>query len=298
MTDAFGIERSRINNDLRTLQNNITEQSLLGDVTSLATQIQNLPTQIQDIRQRGYKYAGDLEQAVATFIKQWPDVEADARYRAQRRSQRIGWDIQDLQETINRLNNLDAASAQTWTTRLNGELSRIRDEITEAHRQISQAGGTIPDQVKAIADRLSTIQEYMKHVSEASFPFNSGEAVYMAVEAKWQKGNDKKDNPEGVFYVTNQRLIMEQNEKKGGFAGIGGNKVQGLAFETPLTGLQAVSSENKGFLGNVDLVHLRFGSGGPAAETVIEVKHVKADWFASQLQRAMRGDFEKERVAS
>ena len=81
------------------------------------------------------------------------------------------------------------------------------------------------------------------------------------------KGRARKNIQTAAFYVTNQRLIMEQQEKKGGFLGIGGHKVQQLAWEAPLSAVQSVSSENTGLFGNVDLVHLKLSSGDLAPES-------------------------------
>ncbi len=298
MTDASEAEKGRILSGLKDLQHSVNEQSLLQDISETATRLQELPKKLQDIRQRGYTYAADLEQKIADLIKRWKDAEDEARYRGQRRSQRIGWDLEDMQHILDRLNSADSTTMQSYLTRLSGELNRVKSEIDTAKKQIAEPVGDIPDQVRTLAERLSTLDDYMKRVIEASFPFNSGEKVYMAVEAEWKKGTDSKENPDGVFYVTDQRLIMEQKEKKGGFVGIGGTKVQQLTWEAPLTAVQSVSSEKKGLFGNIDLIHIHFNAGsGPAPETIIEVKGgVKSDWFALQLQRVQRGEIAQEQI--
>jgi hypothetical protein len=273
MTDASEAEKSRILNGFRDLKSSVTEQSLLSDVSSTATQIQDLPKKLQDIRQRGYAYAADLEQKIADLTQRWREAEEEARYRGQRRSHRISWDLEDMQHILDRLAGADSATMQAYLSRLSDELNRVKNEIDTAKKQIAEPTGDIPTQVRELADRVSTIDDYMKRVIEASFPFQPDEKVYMAVEAEWKKTSNDKENPDGVFYVTNKRLIMEQKEKKGGFVGIGGQKVQGLAWEAPISSVQSVSSEKKGMFGNIDLIHIHFNAGsGPAPETIIEVK--------------------------
>src|SRR5258708_35642724 len=286
MTDAVQTEKDRLLQAFRNLESRVTEQALMQDAANLATEITNLPNRLQAIRQRGYAYAADLEAAIAGMAKQSQDAQDDARYRAQRRSQRLGWDIRDIQDMISRMSTLDAASLQNFTSRYNGELSRVEQEITDSRQQVMLALGAVPDQIQKVIARVDGIERYVKHTSEASFSFNPAESVIIAAEANWKKSKDNKENPNGVFYVTNQRLIMEQNEKKGGFMGVGGNKVQGLAWEMPLTAVQGVSAENKGLFGNIDLIHVRNSSGSVAPEAIVEVKDgIKADWFADQVRR-------------
>lgn len=299
MTDTLQTEKDRLLRAFRDLESRVSEQTFMQDVTNLASEITNLPNRLQAIRQRGYAYAADLESTATGLAKQWKDLEDDARYRAQRRFQRLSWDIRDIQDALNRVTNLDNAALQTLTSRFNGELTRVEQEITDSRKQVMLALGPIPDQIQELIAKVSAIESYMKHGSEAGFSFNPAESVIMAVEANWKKGKDNKENPNGILYVTNQRLIMEQNEKKGGFAGIGGNKVQQLAWDVVLTAIQGVSSENKGLFGNIDLVHIRCASGPIAPEGLVEIKEgIKSDWFADQVRRAVSGDFEKERVTA
>ena len=299
MTDAMQTEKTSIANEIRSMQQNVTEQALLQDTVTTGNEVQGLPGRLQTLRQRGYVYSSDLEQLVATLAKQWQDAQDDIRYRAQRRSQRLLWDLNDLQDILNRLNTAEATIVQNNISRLNGEITRLRTEIQNSKTVVMQAAGNVADQLRILVERITGIETYMKHVSEASFPFNAGESVYIAAKADWKKGKDNKENPEGVLYITNQRVIMEQNEKKGGLMGIGGNKVQQFLWDVPLSAVQGVSSENKGLFGNIDLVHIRVSAGTPAPEAIIEVKDgLKADWFANQVQRVQRGDAEKERIAT
>jgi hypothetical protein len=297
MTDIVESNKTRIVNEYSALERNVTEQTLFEALTTMSNQLQNLPHQLQQSRQLGYACGADLEPTLLMLSKQWRDVEDTIRHRVQSLIQRLRWELRALQDTVNQMNAADSASAPTFIARMDGELSRIRNQFSDAKREMLQSVGNIPDQLQAIADRLSKIAVYMKRVSEASFPFNPGESVFLAVEAEWHKGEGKKERPDGVFYVTNQRLIMEQKEKKGGFLGIGGHQVQQLAWEAPLSTVQSVSSENTGLFGNVDLVHLKLSNGDPAPETTVEVTDAKAEWFAAQLQRALRDEIEQEHIS-
>ena len=112
MTDSNLADRTRITSELDMLQQSISEQALLQDVTQLTNEIQNLPGKVQSIRQRNYQYASDLDQQVADIGKQWQIVQDEMRYRAQVSSQRYVWDLTDLRAIESRLNYGDPSAWQ------------------------------------------------------------------------------------------------------------------------------------------------------------------------------------------
>ena len=131
----------------------------------------------------------------------------------------------------------------------------------------------------------------------AGFDWLAGEDMYMVVEAEWKKTGKKKEDPDGFLYISNKRLIMEQDEKKGGFMGFGGKKESGLLWEAPIGSITDVDFEKKGMLGRIDLLHIKMGSGAPFGDVTIELHEggVSAKWFASKLNQAVSGELEKER---
>src|SRR5690606_10389450 len=99
---------------------------------------------------------------------------------------------------------------------------------------------------------------------------NSGESVFIAAEAEW---DDNRDKPDGYLFVTNQRVLFEQNEKTGKkFGMFGGSQTQQLLWETPLNAIEQITPEDKGLFGGKDLIHLKLGSGAPYAQIKLEVK--------------------------
>ncbi|KAB2860824.1 MAG: hypothetical protein F9K46_09360 [Anaerolineae bacterium] len=183
-------------------------------------------------------------------------------------------------------------------SQLDGAMSRLSSEVDGAKRRIEGMYGEIPNNVSQTVSQIYLIETYLERAGEASFPLLAGEAIYMVVEAEWKKGKDKDDNPDGLLYITNQRVVMEQKEKVGKKLGMfGGKAVQGLVWESPVGAITDVTFEKKGMFGGIDLVTLKFGSGGPFGETTLEVKDgLHAKWFAGKLKQAASGEIDAERV--
>ncbi len=190
------------------------------------------------------------------------------------------------------------ANPDALISQLDGAMSRLSSEVDGAKRRIEGMYGEIPNNVSQTVTQIDQLETYLERASEASFPMLAGEAIYMVVEAEWKKGKDKDDNPDGLLYITNQRIMMEQKEKVGKKLGMfGGKAVQELQWESPVGSITDVAFEKKGMFGGIDLVTLKFGSGGPFGEVTLEVKDgLHAKWFAGKLKQAASGEIEAERV--
>jgi hypothetical protein len=157
--------------------------------------------------------------------------------------------------------------------------------------------GKVPQNVSQTQYQLGEIKGYLEIARQASFDWLAGEDMFMAVKAQWIKTGKKKEDPDGFFYVTNLRVVMEQKERVGkGFLGRGGEEVHQLLWESAMDAITEVTAEKKGMLGGIDLIHLQFGAGGPFGETTVEVQGgINAKFFANKLRQAVSGEIEKER---
>ena len=113
MTDTFESEKTRIVNEYSALERNVTEQTFFEELTTINNQMQNLSRQLQQSRQLGYAYGADLKPTLLMLSKQWRDAEDGIRHRVQNLIQRLRWELQDLQDTVNQMNAADSASAPT-----------------------------------------------------------------------------------------------------------------------------------------------------------------------------------------
>lgn len=188
------------------------------------------------------------------------------------------------------------AAIESLLDRIDNEMERAEDFVGRAKGRIIGLYGSVPSNVQQTLKQISDIEFYLDRAAAAEFEFLAAEDVYMVVKAEWKKTGKKKDDPDGYFFITSNRILMEQSEKKGGFLGFGGKKEEGLLWEAPVGSLENVDFEKKGLMGNVDLINLTFGSDGPSGDTTIEVKGgIDAKWFASKLKQAASGAIEKER---
>jgi hypothetical protein len=268
---------------------------LVSETSQLGNAIEQLPESIEAVRDKGYKYHAYLEGKIEVLAKQWDDVNDK---------------IEDwLDKEVEELED-DLARAEAYVTKLG-----IGDKVTSTTQMVSDKLGAMLDtlevQVKASEEKvralytevsnesnktqyvLTQIGRYLGWLEEAGFQLDTGEGLYMAAEAEWDDGKDK---PEGFLFVTDRRLVFEQNEKTGKTFGMfGGKQTQQVLWEVPVASITHVTPEDKGMFGGKDMMHMKMGSGAPYAELTLEIKGgIDSKYWAQQIKRVVKGTIKAE----
>ena len=294
MSDEIQREKDEVLKQYSELQQAVTLSDLLETITDTTTAVTELPARIKALRDRGYAFAGYLEGKADILAKQWEAIANDARRVARQKTTDLTNDLNEIEDKATNLTNAQGIAAKTYINQVEPVIKRIKSDVEAATKQIQSTCGEIPNNVQQTKTQIESIETYLQLAEEASFKLNAAECVFMAVEAEWE---DHKDKPDGIFFITDQRVIMEQKEKTGKMLGMFGGKMQHqVLWEAPIGSIDEVSHENKGLFGGVDLIHLKMGAGSQFAKLSLEVKGgIKAEWFAAQLKRASTGGLEKER---
>ena len=258
-----------------------------------------LPGEIEKLRERGYAFAGYLSARAESLRAQWDEVRNRIAAQVRTETAQLQTAVSRMDPLVNRLGMAGGKveAVRALVTQVEGQLPALEDEIKHAEERIQGLYGTLERDVNEIKQKLGKFTWYMDMVDEAGFKLGATEAVYIVAKGEWVKTGKGKDDPDGLFYLTDQRLIFERKEKEGGFLGFGAKKVQGIEWEVALGNIGTISAEKKGLFGGKDMVTFEFTSGGPANPTTIEVKGgLNANWYAQQVERAKAGDIDQERA--
>lgn len=172
----------------------------------------------------------------------------------------------------------------------------LESRIDEAEWEIRRQFDKLTSNVSQVNKHVREINWTMDQVQEAAFQFNAGESPVIIAKAEWLNNDD---NPNGILYLTDQRLLFEQKEKKGGFLGLGGKKVQEVEWEVEVGDIQLAKSYNEGFFGRKDMIEMTLGGGAPFGQIIVEVKgDADNDWWIRQINRARTGDILKEKLGA
>ena len=269
---------------------------LAENISILGNEAANLPSSIKSVRDRGYAYRSYLEYKVDVLEEQWKDVDEDLKHWVRNESQELKDDLDHVEELVGRL------TAAGTTTQAQNLLSRAQSAIEVLEEKVNAAVDHIESQYEGIQREVDNTKRQLHEINwivdmkdEATFDFGAAEEVFLAAKAEWDDGGDK---PDGILFLTNQRLVFEQKEKTGKrFGMFGGKDTQGILWEVPISSVEQVTAENKGLLGGKDMVNMTLGSGAPYANITVEVKGgVASKFWAKQINRMATGDAEDERA--
>ena len=131
----------------------------------------------------------------------------------------------------------------------------LEDKVSAAENTLRGMYDELSGQVSELTRRLDEVDYLLKQLSEASFQLLTTEGGVAAVKAVWCKtGKEQKDDPEGVLYLTDQRLIFERKEnvvtKKVLFVATEKQKLQSLQLECPVALVDKVETSKAGMLKN------------------------------------------------
>jgi hypothetical protein len=278
------------------LQDTISMADVTRELGNVATEISGLPGKIAEIRQRGYAFAGYLEHKAEVLSGQWAEIRRQVEQTIRTEIERMQGEIDGIENLWRQLDaqTLDTARERVYN-QVQGAMQRISGAVSAAQSRIEGLYGQVPDNVSQTQDQIRKIQEYMNLAEQSAVKWGPTEALFLAVEAEWAQSGKGKEDPDGILYLTDQRLIFEQKEKVGGRLGFGGQKVQQVLWDTPIGTITEAKAENQGFLGNKDMVFLKLSSGD-YAELILEVKNADCKWYVQQLNRAISGEIAKERA--
>jgi len=262
---------------------------IISETERLGTALETLPEEIQQIRRRGYTFHSYLENKVIVLAERWDEVN-------DRIEDWLDEETADLEEDLaTAANYVSHFSADELTNRhsaiadkLSAVLDDLETRVAASDERIRALYGEVEREVNQTKTQLRKISEYLDWLEGASFELAPAEGLFIAAEAEWTDGNDK---PDGYLFVTDRRIIFEQNEKTGKRLGMfGGKQTQQVLWEAPLDAVEKVTSENQGMFGGKDMMHLELGADAPYAQMSCEIKGgIKAAYWAQQVQRAVKG---------
>ena len=155
-------------------------------------------------------------------------------------------------------------------------------------------------QVRQLHAHLTGVNWIMSTADRASFDFRPSEGLVWAVPAEWEEVR-REDGPDGILYLTDQRLIFERNEevatKKFLFITVDSEKVQQKLFEVSVNQIESVKPIKSGLGEGDQYIELTLGAGAPFAKVSFHLlSNASADWWQGHIMRVKSGEIDRERI--
>jgi hypothetical protein len=301
----------QIADDINTLQSKIGDlqegvrltraREAVGD---LQATVNGLAARLTALRERGYVFEKDLESQTKAMAESWALLAPTIQAQLDAQSSTL---INSLRPVELQMPQLEALAANPITA--SGLLHTLQSSVDQVEKMVSAAENAIEgmysqfgSQVYDVTKHLDEIDYTLSQLAEATFQLLPTEAGIAAVKAVWCKtGKQQKGDPEGVLFITDQRLVFEQKEqvatKKVLFIATEKQKLQQLMLEAPVALVDTVMTSKQGLLNNEDHIEIRFKSGAPVESAAF---HIWQENTACQamINRAKTKDFDAGRAVA
>ncbi|MEW5989421.1 MAG: hypothetical protein AB1791_22570, partial [Chloroflexota bacterium] len=258
-----------------------------------------LPQTLEAVRQRGYVHGGHLEDRLAALDDQWEDTRPRLEAALQDHTRRLDSDLNRTNLLVTRLSAATPATVAAARTAVAG-LSR---QVNAATSSLTGLYGGVESELGEVAGAISGVQVMLDTLEQSqTIQLVETEGLLAAVNAEWQR--DGEDGPEGILFLTDQRLLFEQREevvtKK--FLGLfksDSEVQQQLLLDVAAGQIETVeSSEEGGFLGmgKADILELVLGPEAPVSRARFHLKGQESAEWATLIKRVKSGEIDEDRA--
>jgi hypothetical protein len=302
--EEIASEISSLRSKLSSLEQNARLTKIRDEVEDLQTSVNGLAHKIAGLRSRGYVFGRDFEAQAAQFAKQWTQMSVNILTQINQQANRLQTALTPLTTRSAQLAGAagNIAQARTLLNQLKPQADTLESQVSAAEGQLRGMYDSFQNQVGSLSGQVEKIDWTLTQLAEATFQLIATEAAVMAVKAVWVRdGKEDKEDPDGVLFLTDQRLIFEQKEevatKKILFITTESQKVQKLLFEAPVALVEGVEASRKGMFKNEDNLDVRFAPSAPAPQAHFHIWQDCDEWKAF-INRVKSKDIEKERAVA
>jgi DNA repair exonuclease SbcCD ATPase subunit len=296
-TEALRAEIERIQAEFADLEGKAQLSSVYATIGDFDARLVELPTTLEALRDRGYVHSGQLDDELEALDDRWDEVRPRVESALRTHVRRLD---RELDETERRVNNIrtNRANISAAESAING-LSR---QVNEARRAVEGLYEGMDLQLSEIASRIARVDQMMDLIDQSpEFRLLDAEGPLLAVNAEWQR--DGEEGPEGVLFLTDQRLLFEQREevvtkKVLGLFKAESEKTQNLLLDIQVDEIESVThKEEGGFLGmgKDDILELVLAATAPVSRTRFHLKGQDSEDWAAMIKRVQTGGIDEDR---
>lgn len=291
---------STIQSDLADVQ----KAALLTTVRDEAEDVETKSNRVADMartaRERGYAWEKDLEPKCLDFRKRWGDLKPDVMQAIVRETSalrvRVSQAEADVAQSCARATS--PAAAQTVLPQVENEIHALAGAADAAEKAVRGMFNTLSADLDALEKHLQQITWMLDQVAESKVGWLNLETPILAVKAEWHA--EGKEQPKGVLYLTDQRLVFERKEevatKKVLFVVTEKELVQEVQLEITLAEMTGAKGSKQGMLGHEDHVEFEFQPGAKVRKAHFHIDGQEGETWAATTGRVKSGEMEKSRI--
>ncbi len=299
----FAQDLSTLQSELSSLQTRVQLADPRGAVEDLNTKIVGLPRAVQNLRDRSYVFEKGLADRAANIAALWTTSYQTVRTYLDQQAAQLYLALHPIESQVGivAVQSNNPQYGLWMINSLRAQMQTLDSQVASVETAASGMYDEIKDQFDKLNDPIEKINYTLDRIDEACFQFLPTEAGIMAVKANWNRsGKEDKEDPQGILFLTDHRLIFEQNQevatKKVLFITTERKKVQQLLMEAPVNLVEEIKASKGGFFKNEDYINTSFGHGAPVTAAQFHIFGQDGSEWQSLINKAKTNEFDKDRV--
>ena len=270
------------------------------DIGRMDAQLTELSLELDELESRGYVHGASLDDRIELFADKWEALQDKLEAELKRQVALLDDGLDDVEAKINAMQSRPSQgtiqAAQTAT-------AGFDNRVTAAGRSVSALYEEVQSQLYQISQELRRIDWMLDSLETATdIALYEAEGPLAAVEAEWQQ--DGEEGPDGILYLTDQRMMFEQREevvtkKLFGIIKTDSETVQGLLWDVDTEDIEDIShSREGGFLGmgKDEIIEFVFSADAPISRARFQLEGQKAEDWVKLIRRVISGEIDEDRA--
>jgi phage shock protein A len=286
-------------NELQNRFGNLQETMLMtrahSEMADVETTLSLLPAEVEELRTRGYAFRNYLERKIGVLAEEWEEIHDRVIREVNRRTRELERDSDAAESALRQA----ASGSASQMARAKSAVSTFESKVRAAQSAVEAMYEPLQRNVNQTHAQVEDIRWLLNQIDEADFQLYPVEDPIAACRAQYIERGD--EGPEGLLYLTDERLIFEQKEqvttKKFLFITTEKETVQQFIFDVLAGHIEEVkASDKRKFLGHKEMLELGFAPEADLSGATLRLINAQNEEWTRLIGRVKSGEIDKERV--
>jgi len=277
------------------LQESLLLTRARNDMADVETNLSLLPTEIEELRTRGYVFRSFLENKVNVLAEQWEEMDNRVAREVSKHTRELERDSDTAENALRQA----MGGRASQVARAESAIETLERKVRAAQSAVEATYEPLQQNVNQTKSQVKQIRWLLDQIDEADFQLYPAEDPVAACKAQYLERED--EGPEGLLYLTDGRLIFERKEevatKKVLFITTEKETVQEFIFEIPIGQVDEVKAVDKRkLLKRKEMLELLFAPEADLSGATLRLINAQNEEWAKLIGRVKSGEIAKERT--
>ncbi len=289
--------------EVNSLQTKVNLSSLSDQMEDINTKVTGLSRRISELRKRNYIFDQNLENNAQDFLKKWQPIFTNLKFKLTQERNSLKPEISSIENQLVRVSSSvnNVSISRPLLNTLDVQIKTLTEKITASERMFRGMYDSFERDLNIFLKNLTNIEWTVKEFELSNLKLYPHEFIIMGVKSTWTRDGDKdKDDPEGILFLTDQRIIFEQKQevatKKFLFITRERELIQEILVDIPLKYIGNISTSKQGIFKNQDFLDIDLSAGAQYSKAVFHLQGQDCEEWKALINKVLSGDFDNNRV--